>query len=168
MRILGVDPDLPLMVRARATLHHLGLSLSILALLQGRLTRRCRRMHWTALLGQVLALDSQRIFLGRSEPNPSRAQVRCASFTSIDETDEWLSLLPDWLPFHPHRWWIHTRNVATPMAYLSGRRFSAKENSLILSLRQVGSLAFLCDLRSFYREGTLRRGVRYDQLASVS
>ncbi|KAH8832610.1 terpenoid cyclases/protein prenyltransferase alpha-alpha toroid [Flagelloscypha sp. PMI_526] len=48
-----------------------------------------------------------------------------------------LWLLPDWIPFHPHRWWIHTRNVYIPMSYLYGVRFQAEENDLILSLRQT-------------------------------
>ncbi|KAH9939145.1 lanosterol synthase [Amylocystis lapponica] len=47
-----------------------------------------------------------------------------------------LWLLPEWLPFHPHRWWIHTRNVYVPMGYLYGIRFAAEENDLILALRQ--------------------------------
>jgi hypothetical protein len=46
-------------------------------------------------------------------------------------------IFPDWLPFHPHRWWIHTRMVYLPMAYLYGIRYKAEENDLILSLRQV-------------------------------
>ncbi|KAE9408701.1 terpene synthase [Gymnopus androsaceus JB14] len=54
----------------------------------------------------------------------------------------WLSilncflLLPTQLPFHPLRWWIHTRNVYIPMAYLYGVRFTAPENDLILALRE--------------------------------
>ncbi|ESK87947.1 lanosterol synthase, partial [Moniliophthora roreri MCA 2997] len=47
-----------------------------------------------------------------------------------------LWLLPDWLPIHPHRWWIHTRNVYIPMSYLYGIRFKAPEDDLILALRE--------------------------------
>lgn len=46
-------------------------------------------------------------------------------------------LLPDWVPIHPHRWWIHTRNVYIPMGYLYGIRFKMEENDLISSLREV-------------------------------
>ena len=46
-------------------------------------------------------------------------------------------LLPDWVPIHPHRWWIHTRNVYIPMSFLYGHRFKAREDPLILSLRKV-------------------------------
>ncbi|KAJ7050525.1 terpenoid cyclases/protein prenyltransferase alpha-alpha toroid [Mycena amicta] len=47
-----------------------------------------------------------------------------------------LWLLPDWVPFHPHRWWIHTRTVYIPMSYLYGIRFTMPENDLILALRE--------------------------------
>ncbi|KAF9786352.1 lanosterol synthase [Thelephora terrestris] len=47
-----------------------------------------------------------------------------------------LWLLPEWLPFHPHRWWIHCRMVYLPMSYLYGSRFKPKETDLILSLRE--------------------------------
>lgn len=46
-------------------------------------------------------------------------------------------LLPDWLPIHPHRWWIHTRTVYVPMSYLYGIRFTFPENDLVRALRQV-------------------------------
>jgi lanosterol synthase len=52
-------------------------------------------------------------------------------------------LLPEWLPFHPHRWWIHTRNVYIPMSYLYTVRFTAPVDELILSLREVHDLT-LC------------------------
>ena len=48
--------------------------------------------------------------------------------------------LPDWLSFHPHKWWIHVRNVYIPMSYLYGVRFQMEENDLILSLREVRNL----------------------------
>ncbi|CCM00370.1 uncharacterized protein FIBRA_02400 [Fibroporia radiculosa] len=47
-----------------------------------------------------------------------------------------LWLLPDAIPFHPHRWWIHTRTVYVPMAYLYAMRFKMEENELVLALRQ--------------------------------
>ncbi|KAI6044261.1 terpenoid cyclases/protein prenyltransferase alpha-alpha toroid [Pisolithus marmoratus] len=48
-----------------------------------------------------------------------------------------LWLLPEWIPFHPHKWWIHTRNVYIPMSYLYGIRFQMEENDLIRSLREI-------------------------------
>ncbi|EMD38881.1 hypothetical protein CERSUDRAFT_112601 [Gelatoporia subvermispora B] len=47
-----------------------------------------------------------------------------------------LWLLPDITPFHPHKWWIHTRAVYLPMGYLYGIRFKMEENDLIRSLRE--------------------------------
>ncbi|KAI0060948.1 terpene synthase [Artomyces pyxidatus] len=49
-------------------------------------------------------------------------------------TELWL--LPEWMPFHPSKWWIHTRTVYVPMSYLYGVRFQAEEDELILSLRE--------------------------------
>ncbi|KII85825.1 hypothetical protein PLICRDRAFT_44240 [Plicaturopsis crispa FD-325 SS-3] len=46
-----------------------------------------------------------------------------------------LWLLPDWVPFHPHRWWIHVRTVYVPMSYLYGIKYKAEEDELIISLR---------------------------------
>jgi lanosterol synthase len=46
-------------------------------------------------------------------------------------------LLPEWLPFHPWRWWIHTRNVYIPMSYLYTVRYQAPVDDLITSLREV-------------------------------
>ncbi|KAH9851875.1 lanosterol synthase [Lenzites betulinus] len=45
-------------------------------------------------------------------------------------------LLPDWVPFHPHRWWIHTRNVYIPMGYLYGVRYKMEETDIVLALRE--------------------------------
>jgi squalene/oxidosqualene cyclase-like protein len=35
-----------------------------------------------------------------------------------------LFTLPDWIPFHPRRWYCHTRYIYLGMSYLSGRGFS--------------------------------------------
>ncbi|KAK7466088.1 Lanosterol synthase (Oxidosqualene--lanosterol cyclase) [Stygiomarasmius scandens] len=47
-----------------------------------------------------------------------------------------LFLLPEFLPIHPTKWWIHTRNVYIPMSYLYGVRAKAPEDDLILALRE--------------------------------
>lgn len=46
------------------------------------------------------------------------------------------SLLPEWVPFHPWRYWIHMRSIYIPLAYLWGIKFQAAVDPLILSLRQ--------------------------------
>ncbi|KAK9468463.1 terpenoid cyclases/protein prenyltransferase alpha-alpha toroid [Lipomyces arxii] len=48
--------------------------------------------------------------------------------------DMWL--LPEWLPFHPGKWWVHTRQVYLPMGYLYDERVKAPLNPLLESLRQ--------------------------------
>lgn len=50
-----------------------------------------------------------------------------------------LLCLPDWLPIHPWRWWIHTRMVYIPMSWLWGKQWvyeAAEKDPLIDSLRQ--------------------------------
>lgn len=50
-----------------------------------------------------------------------------------------LWLLPDWVPIHPWRWWIHTRMVYIPMGWLWGCHWTykdAKTDPVIASLRE--------------------------------
>ncbi|KAM6496850.1 Terpenoid cyclases/protein prenyltransferase alpha-alpha toroid [Amanita muscaria] len=101
IRILGVDADHPVCVRARGTLHKLG----------GATGSPAWGKFWLALLNVY-------------------------DWEGINPVPPELWLLPDWVPFHPHKWWIHTRTVYVPMSYLYGVRFKAEENDLILSLRQ--------------------------------
>ena len=44
-------------------------------------------------------------------------------------------LFPKWLPFHPSRYWCHSRMVYLPMAYCYAQRIKVPENEFILSLR---------------------------------
>jgi hypothetical protein len=111
-----------MMVRARATLHKLGASLK------------------PASSSQRSA--AKRRFAGGSTGMPSWGKywlsiLNVHDWKGVNPTPAELWLLPDFLPFHPHRWWIHTRNVYIPMGYLSGRRFKAELNPLLRSLRQV-------------------------------
>ncbi|KAF9054597.1 terpenoid cyclases/protein prenyltransferase alpha-alpha toroid [Panaeolus papilionaceus] len=101
LRLLGVDKDHPVCVRARATLHKLGGCTSIPA--WGK--------FWLSILN-------------------------CYDWEGNNPVPPELWTLPDWIPFHPHRWWIHVRNVYIPMSYLYGVKFQAEENDLILSLRE--------------------------------
>jgi lanosterol synthase len=47
-----------------------------------------------------------------------------------------LLLLPAWLPFHPSRFYCHTRQIYSGMSYLWGRRFRRPVDDLCLSLRE--------------------------------
>lgn len=44
-------------------------------------------------------------------------------------------LLPDWVPLHPWRWWIHTRVVYLPMSYVFSNRFTMPPNDLTRQLK---------------------------------
>ena len=46
------------------------------------------------------------------------------SFDGISALPPELFVAPKWLPFHPTRWYCHTRYIYRPMAYLYGRRFA--------------------------------------------
>jgi len=77
-------------------------------------------------------------------------------------------LLPKWLPFHPSRWWIHTRTVYVPMSYLYGVRFKAAEDPLILALREVGPQQYVSQhwlSMISHAKGTVYPSLRYDRLA---
>ncbi|KIK19194.1 hypothetical protein PISMIDRAFT_76839, partial [Pisolithus microcarpus 441] len=101
LRILGMDADHPVAVKARECLHKLG----------GATGTPAWGKFWLALLNVY-------------------------DWEGVNPIPPELWLLPDWIPFHPHRWWIHTRNVYIPMSYLYGIRFQMEENDLIRSLRQ--------------------------------
>jgi len=47
-----------------------------------------------------------------------------------------LFTLPEWVPFHPHRWYCHTRCIYLGMSYLSGRGFAADLGPLRNQLRE--------------------------------
>lgn len=64
------------------------------------------------------------------------AILNCYEWEGMNPIPPELWLLPDWLPIHPWRWWIHTRMVYIPMGYLWGRKFKAEIDPLIESLRQ--------------------------------
>ena len=71
----------------------------------------------------------------------SFGQLECLIFYALLTRYLFITrVFPDWLPFHPHRWWIHTRAVYIPLSYIYGARFKMQENDLILSLREVWSM----------------------------
>lgn len=45
-------------------------------------------------------------------------------------------LLPNWVPVHPWRWWIHIRQVFLPTGYIYSLRWTYPVTPLILELRQ--------------------------------
>ncbi|TFK98472.1 terpenoid cyclases/protein prenyltransferase alpha-alpha toroid [Pterulicium gracile] len=100
LRILGVDAEHPVCIKARAHLHKLGGATGIPA--WGK--------FWLSVLGVY-------------------------SWEGMNPVPPELWLLPNFLPFHPHRWWIHTRQVYLPMSYIYASSHTHPLNPLTLSLR---------------------------------
>ncbi|KAH9811956.1 terpenoid cyclases/protein prenyltransferase alpha-alpha toroid [Melampsora americana] len=100
-RLLGVDAEAPMLVRARGTLHALGGATGIPT--WGKL--------WLSLLN---VYDWEGL-------NPIPPEF-------------WL--LPEFIPAHPWRWWVHSRQVYLAMSYLWGKRFKTELNPLLRSLRE--------------------------------
>ncbi|KAI7944087.1 hypothetical protein MJO28_011615 [Puccinia striiformis f. sp. tritici] len=100
-RLLGVDVEQPLMVRARATLHALG----------GATGLPTWGKVWLALLGVY-------------------------DWEGVNPVPPELWLLPEMIPLHPWRWWVHSRQVYLPISYLCGKRFRAASDPTLDSLRE--------------------------------
>ncbi|KFY44395.1 hypothetical protein V495_03482 [Pseudogymnoascus sp. VKM F-4514 (FW-929)] len=45
-------------------------------------------------------------------------------------------LMPNWVPVHPWRWWIHIRQVFLPTGYIYSKRWTYPETPLIRELQQ--------------------------------
>ncbi|KAL1917417.1 uncharacterized protein VTP21DRAFT_3810 [Calcarisporiella thermophila] len=101
LRILGLEPDHPVMIKSRATLHKLGGATG--APSWGKL--------WLSVLGVY-------------------------DWEGVNPIPPELWLFPQSVPFHPSRFWVHTRAVYLPMAYIYGRRFVGKETALVRALRE--------------------------------
>lgn len=101
LRLIGVNPDEPFMIKARGTLHKMG----------GAVNAPHWAKWWLAVLG-VMNWDIV-------NPVPP---------------DVWL--LPDWVPIHPWRWWVHIRQVFLPMGYLYSKRWSFEETELTKGLKE--------------------------------
>ena len=115
-RLLGADADHPTLVKARGTLHKLGTwFLSPCHLCSqaagGATAVPSWGKFWLSLLN-VYEWEG-------NNPIPPELWYECAfqyiqyiPMSSINDR-----LLPDWMPIHPHRWWVHTRQVYIPMRF---------------------------------------------------
>ncbi|KAL7266757.1 Lanosterol synthase (Oxidosqualene--lanosterol cyclase) [Rhizina undulata] len=79
--------------------------------------------------------------LGGSIGNPHwgkfwLALLGCYGWEGMNPVPPEMWLLPKWVPFHPWRWWIHTRAVYLPMSYMYSRKHSHPVNKLVAELRQ--------------------------------
>lgn len=100
LRLVGVDPEDPVMVKARGTLHKLG----------GALYSPHWAKFWLAVLGVV-------------------------EWDIVNPVPPELWLLPNWVPFHPWRWWVHIRMIYVPMSYLYSKGWKCEETDVIRGLR---------------------------------
>ncbi|GKZ96109.1 hypothetical protein CBS63078_1975 [Aspergillus niger] len=64
------------------------------------------------------------------------ALLNLYSWGGINPIPPELWLLPDWIPFHPWRWWVQCRVVYLPVSYLYANKVAIPLNPLIASLRQ--------------------------------
>ncbi|KAI5780780.1 terpenoid cyclases/protein prenyltransferase alpha-alpha toroid [Geopyxis carbonaria] len=64
------------------------------------------------------------------------ALMGCYGWEGMNPIPPEMWLMPDWVPFHPWRWWVHTRAVYLPMSYVYSLKHSHPENDLIRSLRE--------------------------------
>ncbi|KAJ5622152.1 terpene synthase [Penicillium herquei] len=64
------------------------------------------------------------------------ALLNLYSWSAVNPIPPEFWLLPDWVPFHPWRWWVQCRVVYLPVSYLYANKVTKPLNPLLLSLRQ--------------------------------
>ncbi|KIO26519.1 hypothetical protein M407DRAFT_234983 [Tulasnella calospora MUT 4182] len=101
IRLLGMEVDHPVAVKARACLHALG----------GATRVPTWGKFWLAVLNVYE-------WSGQNSIPPE------------------LLLFPESFPIHPHRFWIHLRQVFISMSYIYAKRWKAPRDPLIMALRQ--------------------------------
>ena len=72
--------------------------------------------------------------MGRHESNSARTLV--GLLLLLLQITDLRRLLPEWVPFHPWRYWIHMRQIYIPLAFLWATKFQTPVDDLILSLRK--------------------------------
>ncbi|KAJ5088546.1 terpene synthase [Penicillium angulare] len=91
----------------------------------------------------VLAIKSRARLhaLGGAIGNPQWGKVWLAllnlySWSGVNPIPPEFWLLPDWVPFHPWRWWVQCRVVYLPVSYLYANKVVKPLDSLLINLRQ--------------------------------
>ncbi|KAK8187037.1 terpenoid cyclases/protein prenyltransferase alpha-alpha toroid [Phyllosticta capitalensis] len=64
------------------------------------------------------------------------AVLGVAKWDIVNPVPPELWLLPDWVPIHPWRWWIHMRQVYLPMGFVYSKKWSYKLTPLTESLQK--------------------------------
>lgn len=62
--------------------------------------------------------------------------LNCYRWEGVNPIPPELWAMPEWVPFHPWRWWIHCRMVYLPLSWLYGKQYYHPENDFIRSLRK--------------------------------
>jgi len=143
IRILGMGADHPVAVKARGCLHKLGqfAAKAFVSHSSSFLVSPSNKvLLWVRPPGVNFGCPSWVCTSGKETIlSPRNSGTTLSSSTTYCRYLPFFQfrVLPEWLPFHPHRWWIHCRMVYLPMSYLYGSRFKAKETDLIISLREV-------------------------------
>ena len=112
LRILGMDKDHPVAVKARKRLLELGGAIGV--------------PHWGKFWLCALGIYEWEGI------NPIPPELWYVDYICMVVD---FRLLPDWFPIHPHKWWIHVRNVYIPMSYIFRRRLSLPLNDLTRTIR---------------------------------
>ena len=115
LRLLGMDPEHAVAVKARKKIHELGGAIGL--------------PHWGKFWLSALGIYE---WEGMNPIPPElwyyNFSPSCVVFTR--------RLFPDWFPIHPHKWWIHVRNVYIPMSYIFRRRLSHPLTDLTKQIRE--------------------------------
>ncbi|KAK9449831.1 terpenoid cyclases/protein prenyltransferase alpha-alpha toroid [Limtongia smithiae] len=63
------------------------------------------------------------------------AVLNLCEYDGINPVPPEMWLLPEWLPIHPSKWWVHTRQVYLPMGYIYSEKVKTPLDPLLLALR---------------------------------
>lgn len=137
LRILGVEASHPLATRARECLHRLGMFLFTHNAIPKRRLTASRRSDGHPSMGKGMVIVAESVRMERSQPYPARALVCIPRIMRFNKEADFSGyrLLPDWVPFHPWRWWIQCRVVYLPVSYLYGEKVQKPVNKLLLNIR---------------------------------
>ncbi|KAH9190329.1 hypothetical protein AeNC1_007697 [Aphanomyces euteiches] len=101
------------------------------------------------------------------------AVLNVYDWCGVDSLPPEMWFLPRWFPFHIGKSWVHCRMVYLPMCYLYGRRFQAKETTLIQAIRsEIYTVPYAqvnwsnargayCKLDEYHTPSPIIRGINY-------
>jgi lanosterol synthase len=138
LRLLGVSADHPATTKARNRLHELGGAIGV--------------PHWGKFWLCALGIYEWEGI----NPIPPELWYFLYFCRGL------IRLLPDWFPIHPHKWWIHVRNVYIPMSYVFRRRLSMPLHNLTKQIRDEIYIAPYDSYRFSEHRNTIAPGDMYN------